>query len=129
MKKKGISGHTYVTAPSPLKRARARSLLMLLLLLCGLAANAQTDPQAFKIYQLSCPHVAVAVAKYNDTLSNEFRRKNIAWPPKDIYIRAFKSQNEMELWARPNETVEYKLVKTYHICAISGLLGPKRYQG
>jgi murein L,D-transpeptidase YafK len=87
------------------------------------------DEQSFKNFQLSFGRVSDAWRKYNDTLSREFRRKNVAYPPKDIFLRAFKSQNEMELWARNNEAGEYKLIKTYHICAISGLLGPKRTQG
>ena len=90
---------------------------------------AQSDDQGFKNFQLSFGRVADAWKKYNDTLSREFRKKNVAYPPKDIYLRAFKSQNEMELWARGTESGEYKLIKTYRICAISGSLGPKRSQG
>ena len=95
----------------------------------SLPAYAQDDAQSFKSFQLSCSRVSAAMAKYNDTLSKDFKKKNIAWPPKDVYLRAFKSQNELELWARNSESSEYKLVKTYRICAISGLLGPKRAEG
>ncbi len=35
----------------------------------------------------------------------------------------------MELWAKNPDVQEYKLIKTYHICAVSGMLGPKRIQG
>lgn len=59
----------------------------------------------------------------------DFERKKVEYPSKDIYLRAFKSQNELELWARNNEYGEYRLIKTYRICAISGSLGPKRSQG
>ncbi len=93
------------------------------------AVYAQDDAQSFKNAQLSSSRVTAAMTKYSDTLSKDFKKKNVAWPPKDIYLRAFKSQNEMELWARNNESSEYKLIKTYHICAISGALGPKRSQG
>jgi murein L,D-transpeptidase YafK len=89
----------------------------------------ENENNDFKNYQLSCYRVSEACKKYNDTLSKEFRKRNLVYPPKDIYLRAFKSQNEMELWARNNESSEYKLIKTYHICAISGALGPKRSQG
>ena len=90
---------------------------------------AQSDAQNFRNFQLSSGRVANAWKKYNDTLKNAFKKKNLAWPPKDIYLRAFKSQNEMELWARNNDASEYRLVKTYKICAVSGVLGPKREQG
>jgi len=89
----------------------------------------ESEAQRFKNFQLSSGRVSDALKKYNDTLSREFKRKNVAYPPKDIFLRAFKSQNEMELWARNNESSEYKLIKTYRICAISGQLGPKRAQG
>lgn len=102
---------------------------VIIALIYGSTANAQTEDTDFKSAQLTHTRVTDAWKKYNDTLSREFRKKNIAYPPKDIYIRAFKSQNEMELWARNNENSEYKLIKTYRICAISGSLGPKREQG
>ena len=92
-------------------------------------ALAQSDNSSFKNNQFASGRVADAYKKYNDTISREFRKKGINYPPKDIYLRTFKSQNEMELWARNNETSEYKLVKTYRICALSGMLGPKRTQG
>jgi murein L,D-transpeptidase YafK len=90
---------------------------------------AQGDSVSFRNSQLSYGHVSQSWKKYNDTLSREFRKKGIAYPPKDIFLRAFKSQNELELWARNNENSEYKLIKTYRICSISGSLGPKRTQG
>ena len=104
-------------------------LLCLLIGLCPKPLHAQSDAQNFRNFQLSSGRVAEAWKKYNDTLKNAFKKKNLSWPAKDIYLRAFKSQNEMELWARNSESNEYKLVKTYRICAMSGLLGPKREQG
>ena len=103
--------------------------LTLIACLCVRQLYAQTDDQNFKNFQLSFTRVSDAWKKYNDTLGKEFRKKNVAYPPKDIYLRAFKSQNEMELWAKGSDNGEYKLIKTYHICAISGSLGPKRSQG
>ena len=92
-------------------------------------AIAQSDAQDFKNFQLSCTRVSEAWKKYNDSLAKDFKKKNISYPPKDIYLRAFKAQNELELWGRNNETTDYKLIKLYHICALSGLLGPKRAEG
>jgi len=83
----------------------------------------------FRSAQFASPRVSAAWNKYSDTLRKAFARKNLAWPAADVYIRAFKSQNEMELWARNTGDAEYKLVKTYRICAVSGSLGPKRTQG
>jgi murein L,D-transpeptidase YafK len=66
---------------------------------------------------------------YNDTLKKQFEKKGLAYPPKDVFLRTFKSQNVMELWARNDESAEYKLVKSYQICALSGVLGPKSVEG
>jgi murein L,D-transpeptidase YafK len=90
---------------------------------------AQDDTQKFRSFQLSCSRVSQACAHCDDTLRSYFEKRGISYPPKDIFLRAFKSQNEMELWARNDENMEYKLIKTYHICALSGILGPKRWEG
>ena len=90
---------------------------------------AQDDMQRFKAAQLACSRVSQACSKCDDTIKKYFAKKNLDYPPKDIYLRVFKAQNEMELWARNNAQGEYKFVKTYHICALSGILGPKRWEG
>jgi murein L,D-transpeptidase YafK len=92
-------------------------------------ASAQDDLQSFKNFQMSFSRVSSAWSKYNDSLSRAFKRKGVDYPAKDIYLRVFKSQNEMELWARNNEYSEFKLIKVYRICALSGVLGPKRWEG
>ena len=99
------------------------------ILLMSFQVIAQADAQNFRNFQLSCSRVSDAWKKYNDSLAKEFKKKNIAYPPKDIYLRAFKAQNELELWGRNNEYTEYKLIKIFHICALSGILGPKRAEG
>jgi murein L,D-transpeptidase YafK len=91
--------------------------------------QAQDDSQTFRNFQLSFTRVNNAWMSYNDTLSKLFKSRGLQYPPKDIYIRSFKSSNDMELWARDNDTSEYRLVKNYRICALSGILGPKRYEG
>jgi murein L,D-transpeptidase YafK len=105
----------------------------LIALLCAcmftITASAQDDVQTFRNFQFSFTRVSQAWMKYNDTLRQMFDRKGLAFPPKDIYIRSFKSNNEMELWARDSDTAQYTLVKNYRVCALSGILGPKRVEG
>jgi murein L,D-transpeptidase YafK len=93
------------------------------------AVFGQDDVQAFRSVQLNSSRVSQAWNKYNDTLRKSFEAKGINYPCKDIYLRTFKAQNEMELWARNSEDSMYRLVKTFHICALSGVLGPKRWEG
>ena len=46
-----------------------------------------------------------------------------------LYIRAFKHEMELEVWAQNPYTGTYKLFKTYPICSKSGVLGPKLKEG
>ncbi len=98
------------------------------LLFC-LPAFAQDDAATFRNFQFSFNRVSQAWMKYNDSLSKMFKNKGLNYPSSHIYIRSFKSNNEMELWARNDDTSEYQLVKTYRVCALSGILGPKRFEG
>ncbi|MFX5603033.1 hypothetical protein ABTD90_21020, partial [Acinetobacter baumannii] len=53
----------------------------------------------------------------------------LQWPPKQLYIRSFKYDSQLEVWVRNNSKEAFKLFKTYKICALSGALGPKRIEG
>jgi murein L,D-transpeptidase YafK len=112
-----------------LKKLSLRSVLVLLISVLSFTTKAQDDMQAFRNFQMSFSRVSQAFLTYNDSIRKMFSAKGLSYPPKDIFLRSFKSQNEMELWARDNDTAAYKLVKTYHICALSGILGPKRIEG
>jgi murein L,D-transpeptidase YafK len=52
----------------------------------------------------------------------------VAYPPKRLFLRAFKKERLLEVWAG-NAKGTLALVKAYPICALSGELGPKRQQG
>ena len=105
--------------------------ILTLFCICAFAfnANAQDDAQTFRNFQFSFTRVSQAWMKCNDTLRQVFSSKGLAYPPKDIYIRSFKSNNDMELWARDSDTAQYTMVKNYRVCALSGILGPKRQEG
>lgn len=55
--------------------------------------------------------------------------KGLAYPPRAILLRAFKKEGALELWGAGSEAGPYVLLKTYGICATSGVLGPKRRFG
>ncbi len=103
------------------------------MLIAGAAVNtgyAQVaDVNALKSYQLSMPRVTAAVTKYDAKLKTEFKQKGLNYSNSSLYIRSFKSQNEMEVWVRNNDVDTFTLFKTYKICALSGVLGPKRVEG
>lgn len=47
----------------------------------------------------------------------------------DILLRAFKFEEDLEVWAKNKEDPTYKLITTYKFCENVGQLGPKRKEG
>ncbi len=72
--------------------------------------------------------MAYAMKIKEDTLRKQFAAANINWPPKQIYIRSFKYDSQLEVWVRDDNSEKFKLFKIYKVCAMAGTLGPKRFQ-
>ena len=68
-------------------------------------------------------------SRAEDTLKRQFESKKLAFPPKEMYIRSFKYDRELEVWVRYNDNEPFKLFKTYKVCMQSGTMGPKRMEG
>ncbi len=73
--------------------------------------------------------VEAALKEKGDYLKKLFTFKNLPHPPSKIAILVFKRERSLEVWAFSPESRKYQLVKTYRICATSGMLGPKRREG
>ncbi len=91
--------------------------------------SGKTSYASFVDYQRSLPRPAVAWAKKEDTLRKQFNKKGLEWPARYMYIRSFKFDSELEVWAKNKLTDTFRLFKTYRICALAGYMGPKRIQG
>ena len=46
-----------------------------------------------------------------------------------LFLRAFKKEERLEVWAAANDTSRFQLLITYPFCKSSGQLGPKRKEG
>ena len=46
-----------------------------------------------------------------------------------VFLRAFKEENELEVWVRRRGAARYELFRTYPVAAASGRLGPKLAEG
>lgn len=100
------------------------SVVIILFLIGTLKAQ-----NSFIDYQKKFSRVNSALKTKEDTLKKQFEKAGLQWPPKQLYLRSFKYDSQLEVWARSNNKEEYKLFKTYKVCALSGALGPKRMQG
>lgn len=59
-----------------------------------------------------------------------FKDAGLSYPPREIFLRAFKKEGVLELWAG-NGDGQSRLTKIrdYRVCAASGILGPKNREG
>jgi len=80
-------------------------------------------------YQKSFQKVSDVFKRKEDTIKKQFAARNLKWPAKYIYVRSFKYDSELEVWVKNTQEEEYKLFKTYKVCALAGTLGPKRIEG
>lgn len=92
----------------------------------GLMAQ-QNKTESFKDQQLKYERVRNAFDEKETFLQSDFEAANLSWPPKEIYLRAFKAEASLEVWVKQNE--EFYLIKNYKICKNSGNFGPKRKEG
>lgn len=57
-----------------------------------------------------------------------FASARVVYPPRRLFLRAFKKEQELEVWAGGADG-PLALVVRYPVCALSGGLGPKRALG
>lgn len=103
-----------------------QSVFVLFILLMFVGGFAQPS---FMDYQRKFSTVADALNRKTDTLKKQFAAAGLDWPAKEIYIRSFKYDSQLEVWVRNNSNEPFKLFKTYSVCALAGTMGPKRLDG
>jgi murein L,D-transpeptidase YafK len=98
---------------------------ILLTLLIGITSK------GFAQYEIPYNGDRVALAKRDKdaVLRRMCEANGISFPPKQVFIRSFKRERTLEMWARLDNENKYILLKTYKNCQLSGILGPKREEG
>lgn len=84
---------------------------------------------SFKANQVKNSRVKTAYAKHWANLQALLSSKNIDKSCFSIYIRAYKEEGLLEVWAKNKTQSEFTFLKSFSICAKSGTIGPKRKQG
>lgn len=102
-------------------RLEYRAHLLVLLLIFGAvvaarAASPDTD------------RVATARAQRMSAVRERCKKSALPYPPRELFIRAFKSEGEVEVWAR-ERSGPFARIALFPVTAKSGALGPKRKQG
>ena len=84
---------------------------------------------AFFEQQLHYPRVRQAYNQKKEVVQAMYGKAGLKQPPGAIFLRVYKKERRVQVWARPAAGQAYILVTEYDICALSGSLGPKRKQG
>ena len=58
-----------------------------------------------------------------------FEAAGVPFPPAQIAMVGYKSEKQLEVWASAEKGGRAEKIATYGVCAASGTLGPKRYEG
>jgi len=106
-------------------KAIIKIALLVVLPFTGIKAQGES----FKASQMKNKRVKEAYTAKWAGLEKELKAKKIDPAAFDVFIRAFKSEGELELWVKNKSEEKYILFKKIPICAASGELGPKRREG
>jgi murein L,D-transpeptidase YafK len=98
------------------------AILLLFTLISG-------SSNSFKENQLSFPKVSNAYKEKYQNITHNLKEHGIQIQYLEVYLRAFKLEKKIELWAKNSGDKEFQKVADYPICRLSGTLGPKRRQG
>ncbi len=85
--------------------------------------------QNFKQSQLRYARVKETYAEKFDSLKAELSEAGIHTRNLNIFIRAVKLEEILEVWVKNDTDDKYRLFKSYPFCMSSGELGPKRKEG
>ncbi len=97
--------------------------------ICFLLFSIKVFAQTFVEQQLKNERVKVAKEETDSTVRGLFAARGLAYPPKKVFVRIFKAEYILELWAENPETKTFVCIKTYPVCAMSGILGGKNKFG
>jgi murein L,D-transpeptidase YafK len=95
------------------------------------ATNGATNPLdgEFARSQLRHPRVFEARVNARHGIKKLYRDRGIPYPAAEVFMRVFKRERVLELWARPAGADRFALLREYPVCALAGEIGPKRRQG
>jgi murein L,D-transpeptidase YafK len=120
-----------LSAASADESAAQQSAFLMGLLSRDTAADGATNPLHGDFAQAQLRHPRVFDARVNARygIKKLFRERDIPYPAAEVFMRVFKRERILELWARPAGGDRFALLKEYAICALAGEIGPKRKQG
>ena len=84
---------------------------------------------SFKEAQLKNARVKSAYQEKEAVVKEYFRENKLDYGGFQVFLRAFKKEQNLEVWIKQKGKEEFILLHTYAFCSSSGTLGPKRKEG
>jgi murein L,D-transpeptidase YafK len=84
---------------------------------------------SFKETQLKEARVKKAYEDTESIVKKYFSDKKLSYVKFQLFLRAFKKEEKLEVWIKENTEESFVLLHTYDFCTNSGTLGPKRKRG
>lgn len=107
---------------------RATVLLLIISLLAGFSAWACRSKRLAPAERDPADRVEVARARAGVVIREHCAAAGLPYPPRKLFLRAFKAEAELEMWAGEDDG-PLRLLATYPFTANSGGPGPKRREG
>lgn len=89
----------------------------------------QCQSQSFKNQQQKYPRVRTAYSEKESAMTKLLTEKGLQLSQLNILLIGYKSEEELQIWAKNKQDTAYRLLITYNFCSSSGVLGPKRKSG
>lgn len=87
------------------------------------------SPTDFLTQQLKFPRVQAANREKRKIVEELLTAHGISSTDFELFLRGFKKEQKLEVWARNKGNGSYLQLKVYDFCANTGVLGPKRRSG
>jgi len=101
---------------------------MVFCMLAHIPRSVHASPQ-FRLEQKKFPRVRTAYAEKEKLLQQMLGQKEIHSFDLELYLRAFKAEQILEVWGKPKNDPRFVLLVSYPFSGYSGKLGPKKQQG
>lgn len=91
--------------------------------------GSMSQAQSFKSSQLNHSRVKGAFDEKGESIARLLEQKGVKQNSFQLFIQAFKKEQELEVWVKPTGASTFEHLITYPFCSTSGTLGPKRREG
>ena len=105
---------------------RIYSMRLLIILFPLFFLSSGITSNSFRDKQMNYTRVREAYSAKAKIVNKTLTEHSITRNNLRIYLRAFKTEKKIELWAKNTSDSVYMLIKEFSICELSGDVGPKR---